>query len=172
MTDEDTDESTELSFGDVMAFGVEQSEMEADDFPGDVPNHAGTLLSQRVSELLQTLANVQITRAHEEIENPDDEEISEAIAQDAVDILLALGTLKHEYGLDIESAFEARKEQIEMFQSVDSQQELMQAMMESEAIDGDELPIAMPGAEETQPEPGDDVTDDDYDSDDPDRTFQ
>jgi hypothetical protein len=148
MTDDETDDTTELSFSEVMDFAVEQTEEEASEFPGDVPNHAGALLNERASELLQTLANVQITRAHEDLDDPTDEEITEALAQDAIDIILALGTLKYEYDLDIVEAFQTRKEQIEMFQNADSQQELMQAMMESEAVDGDELPIAMPDEDE------------------------
>lgn len=164
---EDTEEST-LGFGGMMDFATSQVESEVTEFQGEMPNHAGTLLNQRATDVLGTLTNIQVARAHEEAEDPTDEEIRDALAEDAVDILLALGALKYEYDLDIKGAFEDRKEYVQMMEAAETQEELIEAMLEAEGVDKEEVPAGLFGA----PEPGDDVTDDDYEPEDPDRHLQ
>jgi len=173
---ESREEQTEsITFESIMDFATEQVAEEADEFAGDIPNHAGTLLNQRATEVLGTLTNIQVARAHEGADDPTDEEVRDALAEDAVDILLALGALKYEYDLDIEGAFEARREQVIAMQNADSMEELMEAMMEAQDIDPEEMPMPVPmapGEAGDGPEPGDNVDSEDYDPEDRDRPFQ
>lgn len=173
--DEATDEeqTDDITFAAIMDFATEQVAEEAEDFAGDIPNHAGTLLNQRATEVLGTLTNIQVVRAHEEADDPTDEEMRDALAKDAVDILLALGALK--YDLDIEGAFEARRDQILAMQNADSMEEFIEAMMEAQDIEEGEMsmPVPMaPGAEGDGPESGEDVSDEEYDPDEPNRHIQ
>jgi hypothetical protein len=161
-----------LTFEAIMEFATDQVESENDEFPGEFPKHAGTLLSTRANELLTTLTGIQVARAHEEADDPDDEEIQTAVAEDAVDILLALGALKFEYDLNIAEAFEERRDQILAFQNADSMEEMMETMMEAEGVNPEDIEMpAQPGMGGVEPEPGDDVSDDDFDGD-PDKHIQ
>lgn len=161
-----SDESTETTLADALDWATTRVADEEDNFPGDMPNHAGTLLAKRAMEVLTTLTNIQTMRAHEEQEDPTDEEVREALAENAVDIFLGLGALQYEYDLDIADAFEARQEQIEMFEEADSMEELIEAVMASQNLDKDDLPMPIPM------QPGGEEGADMHDPDDPDHHIQ
>lgn len=186
---EDNDDTTEaeaMTFAEMMEFAAERVEAETEEFPGDVPNHASSLLVADIGALHSTLMNIQMAENSEEMPDPEDDAVSTALAEDAVDIIMALGALSHEYGLDIAQAFEERIETIEAHEQLEaaldgaeSQEEMMQAMEENlgeeamEEMMGGMMGGAMGGGGMAPPpEPGDDVSEDDYDPEDPDRHVQ
>lgn len=183
-TTEAEDEQSEMTFSEMMEFAEGRVQTETEDFPGDVPNHAGSLLVADIGALHGTLMNIQMAENSDEMPDPDDDAIANALADDAVDIILALGALSHEYGLDIASAFEERVETIEAHEKMeaaiedaDGQEEIMAAMEEHLGEDAMEQMMggamgAMGGGMAPPPEPGDDVSEDDYDPEDPNRHVQ
>lgn len=153
-----SDESDEdVTLAEAIELGAEQAEREQDSFEGEMPDHAHTLLIRKAANLIGTVSNIEITEESDIAEDPEVDEIKEAVGEDAVEIILALGALAYEYDLDLVDRFEDRKEFMELVQDADTMEELMREM--------DEI-------DESLVEPGDDVTSDDYDPDDPDRHYQ
>lgn len=153
--------SEDLTFGEMMGFIKDRVDEETEDFEGDLPNHAAALLVSTSNDLLQTVTNISVVEANEEMEDPTDEEITEALAEDAVDVLLALGTLQEEYDLDIAEAFSDRMTFVENYQNfeeavdgAETQAEVMEAFEEHMDEDAEEL-LGQMGV-------GTNVDDDDY----------
>lgn len=176
--EEESEMDDAISFAQMMAFAVERVETEMDEFPGEVPGHAESLLVADIGALHGTLMNVQMAQANEEMDDPDEDAIQNALESDVVDIILALGALKKEYDLDIVEAFEDRMEMIRThealqaaMESAESQEEQMAAL--EEHLGEDAIGQMMGGmGMAPPPEPGDDVTSDDYDPEDPERHIQ
>jgi hypothetical protein len=178
MMADETETEDALTFAEMMDFAAERVADEIEDFPGEVPNHAPSLLVADMGNLHGTVMNIQMAEANEEMDDPEDEAIANALEEDVVDILLALGALAAEYDLDVASAFEERKEMMEnhaaledALSEAETEEEQMAAL--EEHMDEDALAQMMGGMGMTPPpEPGDDVTADDYDPEDPDRHVQ
>lgn len=182
----DTTDDEELTFAEMMEFASGRVETESEQFPGEVPDHAPSLLVSDIGALHGTLMNIQMAQSNDELEDPSEEQITAAIEEDVVDILFSLGALSREYDLDIASAFEDRIEQVrnyealeEAMQNAEGQEEQMEALeehMDEEALG--EMMGMMGGGDVTAdgmappPEPGDDVADDEYDPEDPTRHIE
>lgn len=165
-TDEGEAEAEESTLAEVMEFTAEQVEREDDEFEDDMPNHAGVLINQRASELLNTLANIEVAEEMDDVRDPTEDEKRDALAEGAVDILLALGALAYEQDLDISSAYHERKELMEAIAEAETQEEMMAAILGDEDID---LEAMMGGG---NVEVGDNVDADDYEHDDVDKPFR
>jgi len=161
-----------LTFDEIMEFGGERVEDEIEEFDGDVPDHTPQMLVSRATDLLQTLANFKMSRAHNEVPDPGDGEMKTAIEDDIVDVLMAISAVKDEHDLDIVSAFE---EHMEFVRSYNSMQEDLQNAESSEdeleAVeehmgDIENAPVEMPiDGMGDGIEPGDNVDADEYDAD-------
>lgn len=176
MTDDDS-----VSLEDAFEFASSTAEGEVESFKGDVPDHSAGLVAARSTDLIETLKNADMARASERAEDPTEEQIREAVVEDIIDILLAIGTVKYEYDLDIASAFKERQSLIEDYKkfeeavgNAESQSEVIDAMDEhmseelSEMLDGQ-----MEALNNSRSlEPGDNVDADDYDHDETDKSFQ
>lgn len=173
-----TDETDALTFEEMMEFGTERVADEMGRFEGDVPNHAAKLLTARTTDLLQTLSNIDMRRAHEEAPDPEDEEVKTAVEEDLVDILLAVSAVKYEFDVDIADAFEERMEFVADYKAMqkamkdaetsEEAQEAIEAHM-GEMAEG-EMPMdgmQMQGGIE----PGDNVDNEDYDHEQEDRSY-
>ena len=163
---------TEFDFSTAMEFAEAQVESEADEFAGELPMHSDRLVVSCAADLSQTVTNVKMRQASEVADDMDDEEIREAIKPNVVDLLMALGAVKYEYGLDVAAALEERVEFIEDFktfesamQDADSEQEMVEAI--DEHMD-DEIREQF----DTTPQPGENVDADDYEPEDADKAFQ
>lgn len=178
------DEEADITLHEAIEFAIGRVENEVEEFDGDVPNHAPSLLVSDIGALHGTMMNIQMAENANQMEDPDDDAIASALESDAVDILLALGALAKEYNLDIASAFEERVETIEAHDAMEaaledanSQEDMMEVMEEHLGEEEMEQMMggamgAMGGGMTPPPEPGDDVSDDDYDPEDPDRHIQ
>lgn len=171
--DDDTDSDERVGLAEAMDFVRGEVEAETEDFEGDVPNHAARLLSANVSDLLQTLTNIEMADASENIESPSEDDISDAVVEDAVDILMGLGALCYEYDLDLSSAFAARMQTIEDYKAfeaavedAESEEAVMDAM--DEHLDEDQMPPMGGG----MPSVGENVDADDYDHDQEGKAYQ
>jgi predicted RNase H-like HicB family nuclease len=175
---EDTteDETEALTFEEMMEFGTDRVEDETSEFEGNVPNHAAELLTARATDLLQTLSNIDMRRAHEEAPDPEDEEVKAAVEEDLVDILLAVSAVKYEFDLDIAAAFEKRMEFVADFQAMqeamadaetpEEAQEAIEEHMGEMSEGGMPMPMDAMQMGGGGPEPGDNVDKEDYDPDD------
>lgn len=174
-----TDDDSEITLTETIEFARGMVEDEEDSFNGDVPNHAPGLLAARGSDVVQTVTNIKMARASERVDDPTDEQVQNAIVEDAVDILLALGALSYEYDLDIAEAFEERRELVadyeafeDAMEDVETQEEAIDVVDEhmteelSEVMGGND---ALSGA--TPIQPGDNVDDKEYDHDGTEKTF-
>jgi len=133
---DNSDETTTLA--EALDAAAEMAATESDEFDGDVPEHAPSLVVSRAENLLETARNIEMMEASENVEDVPDEAKVEPIEHDVVDILLALGTLQHEKdGLDIPTAFRERMSLVEDYQAfeeaiadADSREEAMDAVDE------------------------------------------
>lgn len=159
--------SEDLTLVEMMDFVEKRVAEETEDFNGDLPDHAASLLVSTSNDLLQTVTNTRIVQADEDADDPTDEQIAEALAEDAVDLLLALGSLRAEYDLDIAEAFSDRMSFVQNYQDFE------------EAIDDSSSPEEIEEAFDTHMdesmeevmggmgiEAGDNVDDDGYEHDD------
>lgn len=161
---------SDLTFEAMMDFAVGRVEDEAENFEGDLPNHAARLLSLDASELLEFVMEHEIAQAHEEVPTEEhDEHVTEAIEEQVVQILMTIGALKYEYDLDIETAFEERMEFVadyDAFESamedVETQTEAAEAFEEHMSDHAEENPMVGNDGVEA----GTNVDNDDYDADD------
>lgn len=158
MTD-DTTNGEALTFEEMMDAAEVKIEDEMEEYDFEVPNHAGRLLMNAVSDLNATLTDIQVAEAMDDVELTD-EEIAEALATDSVEVILALGALRYEYGTDIESAYEERMEVMEAVREAGSMEEMMEAVMGEEAMEAMEAI-----------EPGDNMDRDDYNHESVERSF-
>jgi hypothetical protein len=117
---------SELTFSEMMEFVDQKVQYEDSDFDGEMPNHGAELLVNTASDLLQTLVNCRVAEAENTDYEPD---TADMLQKDAVDVLLALGSLRSEYDLNIAEAFEDRMNDIEKYQ------ELEEAMKDAETVD-------------------------------------
>lgn len=155
----------DLSFTDVMEFAEQQAAKADDEFDGVLSSHASEKIVRSASDLLETMTNMKMMEALDDVEDPSDDEVATAFAKDAVEILMALGLLKYEYDVDIESEFAARKEALELIEDVDSAEELMEAIEEIDGLSPEDIGLG-------GPQPGDSVDRDGYNPNGVDKTFQ
>ena len=174
-TDEKDEKDEELTVAEAMAFGEERIETETEGFEGEIPKHSGKLLAHNATTLLQTLTQIDIQRANDEIPEPTDEFIEAEIADDLVDILLGVAAVKHEYDIDVAAAFEEHIEFVtdyrameDAMQDAETKEEMAEAFEEHMGEHAEENPLeqAAGDMEIGGIEPGDNVDDDDYDADD------
>jgi hypothetical protein len=177
MTDDNTDAEDEeqaVTLNDAIDFASDRAGEESDGFEGDVPNHAGRLLAKRAADLGATITNIQMARANENAPDIEDEGVAEALSEDAVDIIMALGALDHEYGLDIAGKFEERMELISAYkdftdavEDAETQEDIMEAVDEHMT---EELEQTMGGGQPMGQaptiEPGDNVDAEEYEHED------
>jgi hypothetical protein len=157
---------SELTFAEMMTFIEEKVEKENDDFDGEIPKHGVELLCSTSTDMLQTLTNCKVAEA----ENTDYEpNTSEMLAKDCVDVLLALGSVRSEYNLDIETKFEERMNDINKYQELEEAMEDAETVDErmevlDEHLDEDEIANMMAGGQNPMTE--------EYDHDESGRGFQ
>lgn len=172
----DSQSESELTFAEMMEFGEGRIENETAEFDGDIPNHAARMLTAYATDLLQTLTNIEIQRANEKASDPTDEQIESAVADDLVDILLAISAVKHEYDVDIVTAFEKNMEFVqdyraleEVMEDAETQEDMIAAFEEHMGDHAEGNPMAQMmgsgGMGDPPVEPGDNVDDDEYDAD-------
>ena len=140
---------SELTFTEMMEFVDEKVIAEDEDFDGDMPNHGAELLVNTASDLLQTLVNCRVAEAENTDYEPD---TAEMLQKDAVDVLLALGSLRSEYGLDVVEAFEERMNDIEKYEELEEAMEGAETVDErmevlDEHLDEDEIAEMMSGGQ-------------------------
>lgn len=170
-------------FAEMLQFAADQAASEDDDFAGTVPEHADRLIVSTAANLQKTLVNVEMTEASEQADDPNESAVQNALEEDVVDIILAIGALKYEYDLDIADALEERIEFMEDFQAfeeamreAEDEEERMAVMDEYMT---DEIAEKMGGGMGGQQmmsggmpiEPGDNVDDEDYDHDEEGRAY-
>ena len=131
-----------------MEFVDEKVAHEDDNFEGDMPNHGAELLVNTASDLLQTLVNCRVAEAEDTDYEPDKQKM---LTKDSVDVLLALGSLRSEYDLNIAEAFEERMNEIEKYQELEEAMEDAETVDErmevlDEHLDEDEIANMMAGA--------------------------
>lgn len=182
-TNEADDETATTGLGEAMEFASEMAAEEVDSFEGDVPNHAAGLIAGRATDLVQTVTNIEMAQASEQAPDPEAEDIEGAIAEDAVDILLAIGTLKYEYGIDIAEAFRERQQLIEDYKAfeeaiedAESQEDVMEAMDEHmteelQSMLGGQMGGMMGGGMGGGIEAGTNVDSEEYDHEETDKSF-
>lgn len=172
----DSRSESELTFAEMMEFGEGRIENETAEFDGDIPNHAARMLTAYATDLLQTLTNIEIQRANEKSPDPTDKQVESAVADDLVDILLAVSAVKHEYDVDIVTAFEKNMEFVQDYRALEkvmedaeTQEEMIEAFEEhmGDHAEGNPMAQMMGGGGMGGPpvEPGDNVDDDEYDAD-------
>lgn len=176
---DDSAEGENITLEDAIEQAADLARQESDAFEGEVPDHAAGLLVKRAVDLQTTERNAAMARSNEQAAAPSDEQVATSIEQDAVDIVLALGALQHEYpDLDIGQAFAERLETIQAYQDfqaaveeAENEEEVMEAM--DEHLD-EELKEAMGAQMGGGPSiaPGDNVDNEDYDHEEEGRSFQ
>lgn len=180
MTDDTVEDVEEITLSEALAFSSEMAGKEVDQFSGDVPKHAARLITARSTDMMQTIINIEMARASERAKDPTDEQIQNALVEDAVDILLAIGTLVYEYDVDIPAAFAERKSLIEDYtkfeeaiENAETDEEIMDAVDEymTEELESmmDGGMGALGGARAL--EPGDNADADDYEHEETGRSF-
>lgn len=147
-----------LTFAEMMDETVAQIEDDIADWEGEIPQHSQRILLNAVQEVMDTLTDIEGVNANEEMEDYTEEEEEELLADAAVDVLYALGAYKWEHDLDIEESFRERRELLSDIRDADSREELLRAKMGDEAFE--KLQESL-----DHPQPGDDVSRDDYDGD-------
>jgi len=157
---------TDLTFAEMMEFVDEKVAHEDDNFEGDMPNHGAELLVNTASDLLQTLVNCRVAEAEDTDYSPDKQKM---LTKDAVDVLLALGSLRSEYDLDIAEAFEERMNDINKYQELEEEMEDAETVDErmevlDEHLDEDEIANMMAGGQNPMTE--------EYDHDESGKAFQ
>jgi len=196
----DDTESEDVTLAEAVEFAREMAADETESFQGDVPRHAPGLLAARGTDLVQTVTNIEMAKASERAEDPTDEQVQNAVVEDAVDILLGLGALVYEYDLspestdsganssgdesdtiDIVSAFEERMQLVEDYKAFENAMEDVETREEAvEVVDEhmtEELSQVMGGGAgnplegATPIQPGDNVDDEDYEHEETDRSF-
>jgi len=132
-----TDEDSEVTLAEAVEFAREMAADETESFQGDVPRHAPGLLAARGTDLVQTVTNIEMAKASERAEDPTDEQVQNAVVEDAVDILLGLGALVYEYAsIDIVSAFEERMQLVEDYKAFENSMEDVETREEAvEVVD-------------------------------------
>lgn len=178
-----TDEDSEVTLAEAVEFAREMAADETESFKGDVPRHAPGLLAARGTDLVQTVTNIEMAKASERAEDPSEEQVQNAVVEDAVDILLGLGALAYEYDIDIVSAFEERQELVADYKAFEEAMEDVETQEEAiEVVDEymtDELSEVLGGgmggggalSGATPIQPGDNVDDEEYEHEETDKSF-
>jgi hypothetical protein len=159
-------DDTELTVEELFDFISDEAESAADEYDGEVPNHAASVLLSRVDDLHTTMRNIEMAEMIDGIDDPTDEEITQSIRDEVVNIVLSIGGLEYEYDLDLATAIDERLELIESVNAfeaaadeADSKEEMMEAMDEHLS---DELAEEMQRGDVAI---GDNVDADDYEGD-------
>lgn len=176
------DETTDPTLAETFEFFADRSATEEENFAEenetDIPDHAEALVVDEATELLKTVTSIEMAREmDDEVDEERAEQMDESLAEGVVDLLAAVGTLKHERDIDIAGAVEDRMEFIEQFEqfeeamkTAETREEHMEAMDEHLT---DEMAAEMGmGPMDGGPEIGENVDKEDYDHDDVDKTFQ
>lgn len=130
--------SDEVPLQDVIEFAAEQYEEESEKFEGELPNRGEVEITRRASNLLSTIKNVEAMEAHEEMDDPSEEDVTGALTEDAVDILVGVGLLAAEYDLDIVESFRERRDIVENLRGVETREDL------EAALEGTDIDIELP----------------------------
>ena len=157
---------SDLTFAEMMKFVDEKVAHEDDNFEGEIPNHGAELLVNTASDLLQTLVNCRVAEAEDTDYEPDKQKM---LTKDAVDVLLALGSLRSEYDLNIAEAFEERMSDINKYEQLEEAMENAETVDErmevlDEHLDEDEIANMMAGGQNPMTE--------EYDHDESGKAFQ
>lgn len=153
--------SEEPTFQDVIDWHQEQAEAEAESFPGDLPHQGIEATVVSAAQLESIVTKARVYEANEEVDTEGlAEQTDQAIAKQCLDVLAGVINVARERDLDLVQTFKDRAAQVRAMEAADSVEELQDAIDEA----GLDMQIVNPGIE-----PGDDVTDDDYDPDDPDK---
>lgn len=139
-------------------------EREEEDFPGEVPDRGISAIIKAAQGFDEIVMRSAIFDANEEIDEDQYDDVDEALEEQAVDMLAAIGTLQSEYDLDVAAAAEQRMAKTRAIEAAESIEELQEALDEA----GVEMDLVDVGGVEV----ADDVTRDDYEPDDPDRGIQ
>ena len=140
---------SELTLTEMFEFVDQKVQYEDEEFDGEIPNHGAELLVNTASDLLQTLVNCRVAEAEDTDYSPNKQKM---LTKDAVDVLLALGSLRSEYDLNIAEAFEERMNDIEKYQELEEAMENAETVDErmevlDEHLDEDEIANMMAGGQ-------------------------
>jgi hypothetical protein len=169
-----------VTLEELLEFSEERIDTETEGFEGDIPQHAARMLAAYSTDLLQTLSNIEVQEAREDVDDPSDEYISEAVADDLVNVLMAVLATAHEHDVDLVDAVAEHIEFVrdyhamhEALQDAETKDEAAEAFDEHMGDHAEANPIAE--AQETMDmtgiEPGDNVDDEDYEHDHEDRSY-
>lgn len=181
MADNNNDDVT---VAEAFEFFAERSATEeqnfADENEKNIPDHAEALVADSATDLLKTVTSIDMAfEMADEGEDVAEEAMAENLAESVVDLLAAVGTLKHERDIDIATAVEERMDFIrdfeafeEAMENAETEEEHMDAMDEylTDEI-ADEMGMAAPD-QMGGPTIGDNVDNEDYDHDEVGRSFQ
>jgi len=191
-----------VTVAEAFEFFAERSATEeqnfADENETNIPDHAEVLVADSATDLLKTVTSIEMAfemadegedgadsgeSASSSAEPADsagevaEEAMAENLAESVVDLLAAVGTLKHERDIDIATAVEERMDFIRDFEAfeeamekAETEEEHMEAMDEylTEEI-ADEMGM---GGQIGGPTVGQNVDKDDYDHDEVGKSFQ
>lgn len=173
------DETTDVTVAEAFEFFAGRSAQEEETFIEEngknFPDHGEALVADSATDLLKTVTSIDM--AYDMAEEDDtvaEDEMAENLAESVVDLIAAIGTLKHERDIDIAAAVEERMsfiEDVEAFEEAmsdaETEDEKIEAMDEHLT---EELEEAMGITQPT--EVGDNVDNDDYDHEGVGRSFQ
>jgi hypothetical protein len=171
---------SDITIAELLDFSEERIESETEGFEGDIPDHGARMIASYGTDLLQTLSNIEVQEAREDVDDPSDEYISEAVADDLVNVLMAVMATALEHDVDLADAAEEHVEFVrdyhamhEALEDVETQDEAAEVFDEHMGDHAEANPIAE--AEQTMDmtsiEPGDNVDDEDYEHDHEDRSY-
>jgi len=180
MADDTTDEAEmdnddeSLTVSEAFEFFAERTEREGEKFSEEegteVPQHAEAIVADKATDLLKTVTSVDMAYVMaDEGEEVARDEMDDALEEAVVDLLAAVGSLKHERDIDIGEAVAERIEFIEAYQTLEekmqaaeTEEETMEVMDEYLTDElAAELGMQMPS--ERGPTVGSNVDDDEYD---------
>lgn len=160
--------SDDLTLEETFDFFTDRIESEEEEFDGDVPNHAETILVSEATGVMEVVQQYKMaTKISDDPDEMDDATRQTDIEGSVVDLLMAILTLQHEEGLDIEGAIEDRMELIRDYEQYEAAMDNAETHQEEmEALDehfSDELAEEMNA--HTAPTVGENVDREDYESD-------
>jgi NTP pyrophosphatase (non-canonical NTP hydrolase) len=171
---------SDITLAELLEFSEERIENETEGFQGDIPDHGARMIASYSTDLLQTLSTIEVQEAREDVDDPTDEYISEAVADDLVNVLMAVMATALEHDVDLGEAAEEHVEFVrdyhemhEALADVETQDEAAEVFDEHMGDHAEANPIAEAeqAMDMTSIEPGDNVDDDEYDHDREDKSY-
>lgn len=159
------DDTTDVTVAEAFEFFADRSATEEENFAeeneADIPDHAEVLVADSATDLLKTVTSIEMAfEMADEGEDVAEDAMADSLAEGVVDLLAAVGTLKHERDIDIAAAVEERIEFIrdyeafeQAMQDADDEEEKVETMDEylteelADEMGMGQQPLAPPSAQ-------------------------